>query len=157
MRWRHRDAVATVLAVDDAGAIEAAQSTADSIELGDRFQTIVSVPGEAELPADQFDLVLLAQRLNGLNDAQASSLLEIGVAACKPGGRVVVIDTLVGPAKPTLVDAIEALRLDLETRGGRMRTLQEAQQMLGATGLTAIQFTPLAASQTNLGLVVGVK
>ncbi len=54
-------------------------------------------------------------------------------------------------------EAIEALRLDLETRDGRVRTLEETQKLLGEAGLSGIQFSFLAASHVNLGLAIGVK
>lgn len=153
----HRDPQSTVTAVDHADALKAAQDTADSIELGDRFKTLASRPGQAELPAASFDLVVLAQRVNGLSDADAGKLLEKAVQACKPGGRVAVIDVFRGPTKPNLAEAIEALRLELETQQGRMRSLEETQKLLGEAGLTGIQFTFLAASHVNLGLAIGVK
>ncbi len=70
---------------------------------------------------------------------------------------MVVIDVFRSPTKPNLAEAIEALRLDLETRGGRVRSLEETQKLLGEAGLTGIQFTFLAASHVNLGMAIGVK
>jgi 2-polyprenyl-3-methyl-5-hydroxy-6-metoxy-1,4-benzoquinol methylase len=153
----HLDPQATITAVDHAIALKAAQSTADSIELNERFRTIEAMPSEAELPDSDFDLVLLAQRLSGLAETEAMSLLKKSLAACKPGGRLVVIDLFRGPTKPNLVEAIEALRLDLETTGGRMPSLEQAKKMLQEAGLTDIQFTFLAASEVNLGMAIGVK
>ena len=153
----HLDPQATITAVDHAIALKAAQSTADSIELNERFRTIEAMPSEAELPDSDFDLVLLTQRLSALRETEAMSLLKKSVAACKPGGRLVVIDLFRGPTKPNLVEAIEALRLDLETTGGRMWSLEQVEEMLQEAGLTDIQFTFLAASQMNLGMAVGAK
>ncbi len=66
----HRDQLAKITAVDDPNALNAAQSTADSIGLNDRFQTVASGPEGAQLPENHFDLVLLAQRLSCLGDTQ---------------------------------------------------------------------------------------
>ena len=153
----HRDSAATVTAIDHPAALQAAQSTAESIELGDRFQTIESDPTETDLPDHEFDLVVLAQRLGGLDDQAAAKMLDKAASACKSGGRVVVIDPFRGPNKPDLAEAIEALRLNLQTQGGRMRSLDEIQQLMSAAGFAQIQFTFLAASQAKLGLAVGVK
>jgi ubiquinone/menaquinone biosynthesis C-methylase UbiE len=153
----HRDPAATITAVDHAGAIEAARSTAASIDLTDRFHTITAEPGEVELPEHQFDIVLLAQRLHVLDSEAALGMLRRAVAACKPNGRVVVIDLFRGPASPDLAEAVEALKLDLETQAGQMRSLAESQAAFQAAGLADIQFTFLAASRVNLGLMVGVK
>lgn len=150
----HRDPAATITAVDRAAALQAAQTTADSIDLNDRFQTIDSPPMELKLQEAGFDLVLIAQRLSCLSDDEATRWLRKAVAACKPGGQVVVIDLFRGPTKPTLVESIEALTLELETRGGRIRSLEEAQKLLGEAGLEKIQFTFLAASQQNLGMAL---
>ncbi len=153
----HRDAEATVTAVDHGGALRAAQSTADSIELGDRFQTIEANSLTPPWTAADFDLVLLAQRLNCLSDEQAADLLASAVDACRGGGRVVVVDLFRGPTKHNLVESIEALSLNLETQGGRMRSLEETRNQLRRAGLEQIQFTFLSASQANLGMAVGRK
>ena len=108
-----------------------------------------------ELPEAEFDLVLLAQRLGPLITDQATTLLERSIRAAKPGGRVVVIDLFRGPAKPNLAECIEALKLDLGTRGGHMRSLDEIQTLLQQLGLRRVQFAFLAASKVNMGMAVG--
>ncbi len=153
----HRDGAATVTAVDHAGALEAARSTAASIALTDRFQTITAEPSDVDLPANQFDIVILAQRLHALGNEAALGMLRRAVAACKRGGRVVVIDLFRGPARPNLAEAVEAMKLDLETQAGQMRSLAESQAAFQDAGLSEIQFSFLAASRVNLGLMVGVK
>jgi ubiquinone/menaquinone biosynthesis C-methylase UbiE len=153
----HRDQRAKITAVDHADALVAARSTADSIELNDRLETIAASPESAQLPDDAFDLVLLAQRLSCRGDTEALELVRKAVAACDSGGRVVVIDVFRGPGKPNLVESIEALTLDLETEAGQIQSLEQTQRLLGEAGLAEIQFTFLAASHVNLGMAVGVK
>lgn len=153
----HRDPTTTVTAVDQKLAIEAARATADSIELSDRFTTIVADPIDADVADESFDLVVVAQRTSCLDESATKRLLAKAVAATKAGGRVVVIDLFRGPGKTTLTESIEALRLDLGTRGGRMRTLEEAQADLREAGLSKIQFTFLAASEAGLGMAVGTR
>jgi 2-polyprenyl-3-methyl-5-hydroxy-6-metoxy-1,4-benzoquinol methylase len=153
----HRDQQAKVTAVDHAEALIAAQSTADSIELNDRFEVLRGSPDTVVLADDAFDLVVLAQRLSCLGQSHAGDVVARAVAACKPGGRVVVIDLFRGPAKANLAETIEALTLDLETEAGQILSLEQTQQLLGEAGLTNIQFTFLAASQLNLGLAIGTK
>src|SRR5690606_20768481 len=58
-----RDPGAAVLAVDEEAALVAARSTARSIQLGERFETLAGQPEEVALPTADFDLVLVAQRL----------------------------------------------------------------------------------------------
>mgnify|MGYP003662835270 CR=1 FL=1 len=182
----HRDPSAKVTMVDHAGAIEAAKSTAASIDMLDRVETIAGDFLTTEIPANAFDLVLVAQRVGGLSDDEAVSLVRRAAEAATPGGRVVLIDLFRAPAskakdsetasqssdsvdqdpvdqdpgayaKPTLAESIEALKIHLGTDGGRLRTLGQAQQLLIDAGLAQVQFAYLSASRLNLGIAVGVK
>ncbi|MGB7346056.1 MAG: class I SAM-dependent methyltransferase [Pirellulaceae bacterium] len=153
----HRDPKAMLTVVDHEVSIEAARTMANSIDLIERFDAIVGDPMTAELPEESFDLVVLAQRISALGDDLATELLKRCVSAARPGGRVVVIDLFRLPSKPNLSEAIEALKLNLETESGHMRSLEDGKKMFAAAGLTGVQFTFLAASRTNLGLMVGVK
>ncbi len=153
----HRDPASMITAVDTAGAIQAANKTAESIGLGDRFEAIASDPLAADVPRGEYDLVLIAQRLHCLSLESGRGLLARATAACKAAGRVVVIDLFRGPAKPNLAETVEALKLELETRGGSMRSLEQTQEEMRRVGLEQLQFTFLAASRVNLGLAVGIK
>lgn len=153
----HQDAMATITAVDHAAALEAASSTADSIGLSDRFDTIDADPQEVELPDDEFDLVVIAQRISLLSEEKAGTLLSRAIAAGKAGGRIVVIDLFRGPTRPNLAESVEALKLELETHQGQMRTIEAIQTQLDSLGLQQLQFTFLPASRVNMGMAVGVK
>ncbi len=145
-----------IVFVDDPVAIGAAQTTASSIQLTDRFTTIIGDPLTAALPEDHsFDFVLIAQRLHALDEATGEQLLRRSLPALKPGGKLVVIDLFRSPAKPNLCEAVEALKFDLLTPHGRMRKLEESKATLDRVGLANIQFTYLANSRVNLGLMVG--
>lgn len=153
----HCDPQATVTAVDRPGALEAANSTAESIGLGDRFSAIEGDPLAVELPEAEFDLVLLPQRLHCLGLEDRRSLLLRAISAAKPGGQVVVIDLFRGPAKPNLAESVEALRLELDTSGGQMRSIEETKTELQSLALEQLQFTFLAASRVNMGMALGRK
>lgn len=131
--------------------------TAESIGLADRVTAIQADPSQMAVPADSFDLVLLAQRLGPLGVDASDALLAGAVAAAKPGGRVVVIDEFRGPGRPSLAECIGALKLELGTGSGRIRTLEEAKTQLENHQLQNVQFTFLAASRVGLGMAVGVK
>ena len=152
----HRDAAATITAVDHAGAIEAAKNMAESIELGQRMMVIEGDAETVDLPQDEFDIVLVAQRMAALGAEQADVMLKRAIGAAKPLGRIVVIDLFRGPTKPNLAESIEALKLELDTKAGEIPTLEGAQKAFAAAGLTDVQFTFLAASRVNMGLMVGV-
>ena len=157
----HRDPTARVTVVDHPGAIEAAIRTAESIEISDRFESIDGDLLEVGLPAAEFDLVVLPQRTSGMDDETSEKLIARATSAAKPSGRVAVIDVFRAPsaenAKPTMVESIEALRTHILTEGGRIRTVEDAHELLAKSGLEQIQFAFLSASRFNFGIAVGVK
>ena len=152
----HQDPVATITLVDHGGALQAAQTMAQSIELGNRVDSIEGDPLSVKVPDNTYDIVLLAQRLHSLGSDAASQLLQRAIGAAKLGGRVVVIDLFRVPPKPNLAECIEALKLELETQHGAIPTLEEAQASFSSAGMGEIQFSFLAASRVNLGLMVGI-
>lgn len=153
----YRDPQARIVGVDSQAALIAAERTASSIELGPRFLPVVGDPRSIELPSDEFDLALIAQRLHSSSDESARQLLQQAISALASGGRLVIIDLFRGPAQPRLSETIEALRLHLATEHGRMKSILESQEQLQQLGLDAVQFTFLAASRINLGLMVARK
>lgn len=152
-----RDPAATVLAVDDEAALAAARSTARSIQLDERFETLSGQPEEVALPAAGFDLVVVAQRLHAATAARRTQLLNQAIGALAPGGRLVLIDLFRGPSKPLLSETIEALRIHVGTAKGKMQSAQELKETLTQRGLSDIGFTFIAASRINLGMIVATK
>jgi SAM-dependent methyltransferase len=151
----HRDPYAVVTAVDNAAALEAAIRTADSIGLRERFHAVQADDLRAAvIPEQAFDLVLVAQRVACLDWQAAAALVERASRCVKPGGRLVVIDLFRGPARPLLAETVESLKLHLDTRGGAMRSLDEAKDLLCRLGLEQVQFAYLPASKVNMGLAV---
>ena len=150
----HRDQQATVTAVDHAAALKAAQSTADSIGLGDRFRTMDADPGEVDLDEAGFDLVLVAQRLGCLGPEEGQKLLSQAIRALKFGGKLVVIDLFRGPAKPDMSECVEALKLELGTEHGCIRSLEAIQTELAELGLENVQVTFMPDSRVNMGMAV---
>jgi len=150
----HSDQKATVTAVDHAAALKAAQSTADSIGLGDRFSVLEGDPVEVEVDERGFDLVLVAQRLSCLGLDEGKKLLFKAAKSLKLGGKLVVIDLFRGPAKPDMSECVEALKLELGTQHGSMRTLEAIQVELTELGLENAQVTFLPDSRVNMGMAV---
>ena len=52
---------------------------------------------------------------------------------------------------------MEALKIELQTNEGYMRTLEEIQAELSELGLEQVQFTFLADSRVNMGMAVGTR
>ena len=153
----YRDPNARIVAVDNEAALLAAQRTANSIELGARFLPMIGDPETAELPSSEFDLVVIAQRLHSATQQASERLLRQAIGSLAPGGRLVIIDLFLGPAKPRLSETIEALRLHIETEQGQMKTIKESESELEKLGLVSAQFTFIAASRINLGMMVARK
>ncbi|MEM9646419.1 MAG: class I SAM-dependent methyltransferase, partial [Planctomycetota bacterium] len=158
-----RDIGATITAVDDEAVRQAATNTAESIDLTRRFEFFQADPVDVakaetkpEWAKERYDIVLIPQRLHALSENDGDQLLQFATNCVKPGGRVVVIDLFRVPAKPSLSEAVEALRLEVETESGRVWDLEESSQRAKAAGLVEIQFSFLAASRINLGMLVGV-
>ena len=150
----HRDGAATIVGVDQAAALQAARTMAESIALSDRFRGIEGDPRTATVGTDAFDLVVLPQLLSGYSDQDAAAVLSKAVAALRPGGRLAAPDLYVGPGKAGLKETIGRLSVHLATAGGRVRDLRACQAMFADAGLTAIQFTYLTASEAGLGMIV---
>lgn len=153
----YRATQATITAVDNRAALDAAERTADSIKLLDRFTSVVADPLEAELPVDTFDWSIIAQRMNCLTPDSAARMLDQAVKATKPGGKIAVIDAFRGPAKSNLAECIEMLTLQTETAAGRIRTLPQIEQELKAIGLVNIQIAFMSKSRNRLGVAVATK
>ncbi|MDE0862695.1 MAG: class I SAM-dependent methyltransferase [Rubripirellula sp.] len=151
----HRDPKSKITGVDRAAALKAAQSTADSIGLGDRFQTIEAEPAEVDLGESKFDIVLVAQRLGCVGPEEGRKLLTKAVDALTIGGKLVVIDLFRGPAKPDMYECVEALKLELETVQGGMWTLEAIQAELTELGLERVEVTFMADSRVNMGMAIG--
>jgi SAM-dependent methyltransferase len=153
----YRDPDVTITAVDHRAALDAAEATARSIGLQDRFFPIDADPLNVELPAGEFDWVVLAQRLSVLSSELARSLVKQAAAAARPGGRVVVIDLLRGPARANLAECVEALKLRLETQAGAIRSMEDLERDLRRAELTDIQFALMSRSRVNFALAVATK
>lgn len=153
----HRDPALHVTAVDSPAAIQAAKTTAASIDLDNRFETRPGGLLDAELESTHYDYVLIAQQLHSLVPAQIDQVLSRAVAAVKPGGRVIVIDAYSANHQPTLAESLEALRLAIETPAAAVPELKVAEDRMRRAGLDELQFTYIAASRIGLGMMVGVK
>lgn len=150
----HRDPSATIVAVDQAGALQAARTMAESIDLADRFRGIEGDPRHVTVGSEAFDLVVLAQLLSGYNDQDAAAVLSKAAASLRSGGRLVAPDLYLGPGRAGVKEAFGRLAVHLSSAGGRVRDLRECQGMFLAAGLTSVQFTYLAASEAGLGMIV---
>jgi len=156
----YRDGRATILAIDDEPPLAAARSTADSIRMGDRFETSAGDPAEVPLEESHYGLAVIAQRLHCLTPQGRDRLIDRAIASLHSGGRLVLIDLFRGPTKPRLSETIEALRVHVGTGGGghgKMQSVDELKSLLRDRGLVDVRFSFIAASRVNLGMMVATK
>ena len=156
----YRDGRATILAIDDEPPLAAARSTADSIRMGDRFETSAGDPADVPLEESHYGLAVIAQRLHCLTPEGRDRLIDRAITSLHPGGRLVLIDLFRGPTKPRLSETIEALRVHVGTGGGghgKMQSADELKTLLRQRGLVDIRFSFIAASRVNLGMMVATK
>ncbi len=152
-----REPAIRITAVDSEAALVAARAMADSIELNDRLET---KPGDvlgASLPANAYNMILIAQRLHAYSTKQIDQILASCLASLKAGGRIVVIDSFRGPHRPTLSESLEALRLRVQTGEGEVPELKDAEKRFRDAGFENVQFTYIAASRIGLGMMIGSK
>jgi ubiquinone/menaquinone biosynthesis C-methylase UbiE len=152
-----RDPLLQITAVDHEAALVAADSTANSIGLGERFQTQVGDLIEGPLEEDAYDMVVIAQRLHALAPDQIQRVLDRAHNTLRSGGKIVVIDSFRGPNRPALVESLETLRMQIQTISGEVPDLPEAQSRMENAGFQNVQFTFIAASRVGLGLMIGTK
>jgi hypothetical protein len=156
----YRDGRATILAIDDEPPLAAARSTADSIRMGDRFETSAGDPIDVPLEESHYGLAVIAQRLHSLTPEGRDRLIDRAIASLHRGGRLVLIDLFRGPTKPRLSETIEALRVHVGTGGGghgKMQSADELKTLLRQRGLVDVRFSFIAASRVNLGMMVATK
>ncbi|MEM6777617.1 MAG: methyltransferase domain-containing protein [Planctomycetota bacterium] len=153
----YRDDSIRLTAVDHEAALASARSMAESIQIGDRLQTIEIAEREPLWESGAFDYALIAQRLHSLPPAEIDGVLARLVNSVSVGGKVVVIDSFVGPHTPTLAESLEPLRLAVESPTAQVPTIEEAETRMRSAGLDHIQFTYIAASRIGLGMMIGAK
>jgi hypothetical protein len=98
--------------------------------------------------------VLVAQRLGCLGPEEGQKLLSQAFRALKFGGKLVVIDLFRGPAKPDMSECVEALKLELGTEHGCIRSLEAIQTELAELRLENVQVTFMPDSRVNMGMAV---
>lgn len=119
------------------------------------------LPGDmnrVELPAGQFELVVIANVLRLEPAERAQRLVERGAAALGPGGQMLIIDALAaGTMQKELCRAAYTLHLALRTGLGRVHSPSEIQGWMTAAGLSQLQVIDCGAQMTAIGAIWGVR
>lgn len=133
---------AQVTGLDFPAVLRAFVERAHQTGLGDR---IASLPGDMfsiEVPAEAFDLVVIANVLRLEAAERASALIARMAAAVKPGGQMLIIDALAsGTPEKDLLRASYSLHLAIRTKTGEPHAPAQITEWLLRAGLTNI--TPI--------------
>ena len=115
-----------------------------------------SLAAHFNLPADEVKAIV--ELVASCFDADgAAELLKVAYQATKPGGRTVVIVLFLSQAKSNLAECIEVLKLDTETRGGGVRTVEQIESELKEAGFSEVQLAFMSKSKARLGMAVATK
>jgi SAM-dependent methyltransferase len=150
----YRDPEIEVWAVGDDADLGLASQTAASVNLGSRFHPLIGDPLTIALPDHAFDLVMFAGQLRVRNDQQVVAQLKRARQAATHNGELVIVDQFLGPPPPALGASLEALRLQLATSGGTVRSPAAMEDLALAAGWTNCQFVFLTASTQDWGALV---
>lgn len=154
-----RDLGSTVVAVDQADALGEAKTTIESIGLQTRWTGFEADPTSGELPDGPFDLVIIPELLQTMDDALAVTILGRAADVTRPGGEVAVIDFFdpVESKERSLATAVHNLELGLRTPLGRLRTAPEASQLMIGAGLQSALFATLNNAPQNVGMLLATR
>jgi hypothetical protein len=121
--------------------VPAAEETAKAEGLDGRFTGIV---GDFFESVPEADLYVLKYILHDWDDAECVSILENCRASLVEGGRIVVIDLLVGEiGRPGLAPLMDMNMLDMT--GGREREIAEFDALFAAAGLRRVKLSSAGA------------
>ncbi|MBC8351251.1 MAG: class I SAM-dependent methyltransferase [Planctomycetes bacterium] len=149
-----RDAESHVTAVDWLSILEVAKETARTFGLPERLTTIAGNFHEVELPANAFDLAIVAN-VTHLQTAEENAGLFARIHRCLTSdGQIVVIDAFPGASEGNVPFALYHLGLALRTQNGKVYSSEAIRSMLQSQGFEAGTLTPLDVPPFMVGMLV---
>jgi 2-polyprenyl-3-methyl-5-hydroxy-6-metoxy-1,4-benzoquinol methylase len=145
---------ATVTAVDWKAVLEVAVESAEQLGLSNRLTTVAGNYHEVELPAEKFDLVILANVTHLETPEGNARLLTRARQTLKPHGRIAIIDVFAGQPQGDLNRTLYALGLAMRTNQGRIYSCNELTALLRASGFTAPHLLPLDVPPFMMGILL---
>ena len=129
---------ARVTGLDLPAVIDRFRDRAAALGISDRVTTIEGDMFTVTLPEEHWDLAIIANVLRLEPIERACSLIRRSVAALRPGGSILVVDSLAGgTATADQARAIYALHLAMRTRSGRVHSPIEIGQWMQDAGCEA--------------------
>ena len=152
-----RDRASTVTALDWPEVLAVAQTQAKAQNLDGQLTLLPGDFHEIQLPADAFDLAILANLTHlqtperNLEDSRKIH------GMLRPGGEAVVIDVFPGSPQGDLVRFLYQMGLALRTEKGEVHSKESLNQQLLEAGFETCDFTLLQSPPQILGMLVATK
>jgi ubiquinone/menaquinone biosynthesis C-methylase UbiE len=153
----HRDPQCHLTLVDHPRALAAARAHSHAIGLSDQVDWVEGDYRTVELPAERFDLVILAGAVNLETLEDNTAYFRRIYPWLRPGGELAVISVFAGQAKGTDQYALYRLALALRTDRGRVHGPEQLQAALLEAGFDKPQFAHLPSPPHVMGLMLAAK
>ena len=153
----HHDPTSNLTALDTEENLGRTAKTAGSIGKQDIVQFMAGDYRKAELPANQFDLVVVENVLHRETLLTVQPMLQQINLALSSGGEVAILDVFPGQAKGSLTRDLFQLALHMRMSTGTLHSPQTLQSALKATGFANISFAHLDCPPHIYGLIVAGK
>ena len=147
MAERHPDTHVTALDLPE--VLAAFRSRAQGLGLAARIDTIAGDFHTAPIPPEQFDRVVVANVLHLESPERAAALLRHLSPGVRPGGELVIVDSLGGDPEAERARATYSLHLALRTAGGYPHARADLERWLREAGLEPDRVSPLDDPQES--------
>lgn len=153
-----RNPAAQVTGLDLPAVLDAFVRRAEQQGLRDRITLLPADMHEAELAAQSFDLIVIANVLRLESPERAAGLIMRLAAALRSGGRMLIVDALAGgtPIKD-LIRSAYALHLSLRTGHGRVHSAAQLKAWVTAAGLIDTTEIDCGSQVTAIGAMLSYK
>ncbi|HRI52508.1 MAG TPA: class I SAM-dependent methyltransferase [Pseudomonadota bacterium] len=153
-----RHPAAHVTGLDLPAVLDAFVARARQNELHQRIAPLAGDMHSVALPAEHFDLIVIANVLRLEAPERAAQLVARLAGALRRGGRLLIVDALAGgtPLKE-LVRAAYALHLSLRTGHGRVHSAAQIAAWTAAAGLTDTAEIDCGSQMTAIGALLSRK
>lgn len=157
LTFARKDPETNVTALDWPAVLTIATASAQTMGLQDRFSTISGNYHEVDLPDASFTLAIVGNVTHIETPEGNQSLFRKLQAALKPGGEIVIFDSMPGREEGNLAYSLYALGLALRTEKGRVYSCKELQQFLEKAGFNDPAFSPIDVPPYTMGMILAKK
>ena len=157
LTFARKDKCAVVTALDWPAVLEIASASAQTLGMGDRF---VAWPGnyhETDLPAETYNLAILANVTHIETPEGNQALFRKLGKALMTDGELLIVDVMPGQEAGDLARSLYALGLGLRTEKGQVYTPGALQCLLTEAGFKEATFMPIPVAPQTMGMLLAKK